>query len=92
MATDDQQELDLKGDESMEECETVREIESQYEGDFQSRIHDFLARITESDPSNAESLVLIGSYQLLEFATQHVVDLDRLRQEVIDLWRNEIVQ
>jgi len=76
----------------MEDIQTVREIESQYEGDFEARIHDFLARITESDPYDAENLALVGSYKLLEFATQHVVDLDRLRQEVIDLWRNEIVQ
>ena len=92
MATGDQQNLDLKGDESMEEVETVREIEAPYQGTLEARIHDLLARITESDPSDAKNLVLIGSYQLLEFATQHVVDLDRLRQEVIDLWRNEIVQ
>jgi len=76
----------------MEDIQTVREIESRYEGDFESRIHDFQARITESDPYDAENLVLVGSYKLLEFATQHVVDLDRLRQEVIDLWRNEVVQ
>ena len=76
----------------MTEIETVREIESQYEGDFESRIHDLLARITESDPSDAENLVMVGSFYLQEFATQHVVDLDRLRQEVIDLWRNADVQ
>ena len=76
----------------MKEIKTVREIDWLYEGDFEARIDDFFARIAGSKPYDAENLVLVGSYQLLEFATQHVVDLDRLRKEVIDLWGNEIVQ
>lgn len=90
--TGDQQKVELKGDESMEEVETVREIEEPYQGSLEARIHDLFARITESDPCNAEQLTLVGSYRLLEFATSHVEDLDRLRDEVIDLWRKEIVR
>ena len=76
----------------MNEIETVREIEEPYEGTLEHRIHDLFSRITESDPYDAERLVLVGSYQLLEFATQHIVDLDRLRDEVIDLWKNGVVR
>jgi len=75
----------------MNETMTVRVIEAPYEGDFEARFHDLLARITESDPCSPEYLALVGSYRLLEFATQHVEDLDSLRQEIIDLWRDEVV-
>ena len=64
----------------MQEIMTFREIEATYDGDSMERMGDLIARITFTGPHDAESLVIIGSHYLLEFATQHVEHLDRLRK------------
>ena len=76
----------------MEEIETVRQIEEPFEGSLEWRVHDLLARITESQPCDAEEVVLFASYKLLDFAVQHVEDLEELSSKMIDLWKDQLVQ
>ena len=65
----------------MREVEDIREIEEPYEGDFDSRPHDFMARITETASGDPEEFMWVVAGHLKEFALQHARDPERLWRE-----------